>query len=132
MMLKPELNSVLGKADRFMQTARLAFADGDPESAVSRAYYGLFHVTAVLLAVVANRTRERWEHTQLEKAFLDEFASRGFRFSVRDGNTWKEAHLSRVTADYRVNELRARAAQRLLSRIEDLVARMKDEIQRSA
>lgn len=132
MMLKPELNSALVKADRFMQTARLAFADGDPESAVSRAYYGLFHVTAVLLEVVANRTRERWEHTQLEKAFLDEFASRGFRFSARDGNTWKEAHLSRVNADYRVDELRARAAQRLLSRIEDLVARMKDEIQRSA
>ena len=132
MVLKPELNSALVKADRFMQTARLAFADGDPESAVSRAYYGLFHVTAVLLEVLANRTRERWEHTQLEKAFLDEFASRGFRFSARDGNTWKEAHLSRVTADYRVDELRARAAQRLLSRIEDLVARMKDEIQRSA
>lgn len=131
-MLNPELNSALVKGDRFLQTARLAFADGDPESAVSRAYYGLFHVTVALLAVVANRTRERWEHIQLEKAFLDEFARRGFRFSARDGNTWNEARLSRITADYRVAELTTRAAERLLSRVEDLAARMKDEIQRSA
>lgn len=131
-MLNPELNSALVKGDRFLQTARLAFADGDPESAVSRAYYGLFHVTVALLAVVANRTRERWEHTQLEKAFLDEFARRGFRFSARDGNTWKEARLSRITADYQVGELTTRAAERLLARVEDLAARMKDEIQRSA
>ena len=68
----------------------------------------------------------------MEEAFLDEFARRGFRFSTRDGNTWKEARLSRITADYQVGELTIRAAERLLSRVEDLIARMKDEIQRSA
>ena len=104
---------------------------GDPESAVSRAYYALYHTTIVLLEVVRNRTRERWAHDQLERAFLEEFCNPGFIFNARDGDTWKQARAVRIDADYRLDRLSQRTAQRILDRVEDLVTRMKYEIERS-
>lgn len=79
-----------------MSTARSALENDDPESAASRAYYALYHVTVLLLRVVRGIERDRWDHDELQKAFLDEFCKLHFRFSRTDGRDWGDVMDTKV------------------------------------
>ena len=92
-MLDPSIGQVVTRAERYLATARLALDDGDPESVASRSYYALYHATILLLGVVRGITRERWDHDELHRMFLEEFCKRGFLFNADDAadrrRSWK-------------------------------------------
>ena len=87
-MLDPQIEQVIGKVGRFLDTAEAAFESGDFESSTSRAYYALYHITVSLLGVVSGIERERWDHEQLHRAFFDRFCRLGYLFSRQDGEDW--------------------------------------------
>jgi uncharacterized protein (UPF0332 family) len=127
-VLDPSTRRVTEKCERFLRTARLALDDGDPESAASRAYYALYHMTILLLGRVRGIERNRWDHEQLHKVFLDEFCKPHFRFSRADGDDWRYVKDSRIDADYGHGAVNERHAQRVLVRAERLITRMRQEV----
>jgi uncharacterized protein (UPF0332 family) len=127
-VLDPSIRLVVARSERFLNTASTALANGDPESAASRAYYALYHMTVLLLRVVRGIERDRWDHDQLQKAFLDEFCKLHFRFSRDDGREWGDVMDTRFTADYGRASLNRRHALRSLERAERLVAKMRREV----
>jgi uncharacterized protein (UPF0332 family) len=127
-VLDPSIRLVVARSERYMNTARTALATGDPESAASRAYYALYHMTILLLRVVRGIERDRWDHDQLQKAFLDEFCKLHFRFSRDDGREWGDVMDTRFTADYGRVPLNHRRAQRSVERAERLIAKMRREV----
>ena len=128
-MLDPSISRAVDRSRRYLDTARMALDNGDPESAASRAYYALYHITILLLRVVRRVERRRWDHEQLHHAFLDEFCKPGFRFDRRDGDDWRYVKESRIDADYsRQNVTDASRARRALDRAEHLVEKMRMEV----
>ena len=127
-VLDPSIMPVVERSERFMNTASTALANGDPESASSRAYYALYHMTILLLRVVRGIERDRWDHDQLQKAFLDEFCKLHFSFSRADGREWGDVMDTRFTADYDRGPLNRRRALRSLERAERLIAKMRREV----
>jgi len=128
----PSVNWVVERSRRFLATARIALESGDPESAASRAYYALYHMTVLLLRVVRDIERDRWDHDQLHKAFLDEFCKLGFRFSRVDGQDWRDVMYTRIDADYGRTPLNRRRAQRCLEKAGRLIAKMRLEVEADA
>jgi uncharacterized protein (UPF0332 family) len=112
-VLDPSTRRVTEKCERFLRTARTALDNGDPESAASRAYYALYHMTILLLRRVRGVERNRWDHEQLHKVFLEEFCRLHFRFSQADGDDWRYVKDSRIDADYGHEVFNERHAQRV-------------------
>ena len=104
------------------------FSQRDPESAASRAYYALYHMTVLLLRVVRGIERDRWDHDQLLNTFLHEFCRLHFKFSRSDGEDWAYVLRTRFMADYGRDPLTRRRAQRSVERAERLVNKMLLEI----
>lgn len=120
------------RSERFLTTARVALETGDPESAASRAYYALYHMTIMLLREVRGIERVRWDHEELHRAFLDEFCKPGFRFSRSEGDDWRYVKDARIDADYsRRSVTDHRRAQRAIERAGRLASKMQVEVHRS-
>lgn len=119
---------VIDRVERYLNTARLAIENGDPESAASRAYYALYHMTKLLLKIPKGIERDRWDHDQLQKAFLDEFCKLHFSFSRADGREWGYLMDTRFTADYDRDPLNRRRALMSLERADRLIAKMRREV----
>ncbi|MEK7806372.1 MAG: HEPN domain-containing protein [Chloroflexota bacterium] len=127
-MQDPSTGLVIDRGERYLNTARLALENGDPESAASRAYYALYHVTILLLKIVKGIERDRWGHPQLQQAFLDEFCKLGFKFNRNDGDDWAEVMQARLKADYWRDQLTHRSAREAVAKAHRLVDKMRTEI----
>ena len=127
-MLDPSIQLTVARSERALTTAKLALEAGDPESATSRSYYALYHMTILLLRVVRGIERDRWDHDQLHKAFLDQFCKLGFRFDMDAGRDWGKVKDDRIHADYGRHPMNDRSAQRCVERAEKLIVRMKAEV----
>lgn len=108
------------KADECYRAARLAFDHDLWETAISRAYYGLFHLVSEVMAQNANRYEQRWNHRQLHNAFIDNFCKRGFLLSRQDGETYGLLREERLAADYGNPAFSQRRAARAMRRAEEL------------
>jgi len=111
-----------------LDTATAALERGDSESAASRAYYALYHITVLLLRAIKGIERERWDHDQLHRAFLDQFCEVGYLFSRRDGRDWEYVKNSRIAADYDANPFPAMRGQRAIERARQLIGAMTQRI----
>jgi uncharacterized protein (UPF0332 family) len=131
-VLDPDISQVIDRVEQYLNTASLALENRDPDSASSRAYYALYHMTVLLLRVVWGVERDRWDHPQLHKAFLDHFCKSGFRFSQDDGREWGDVMQARINADYWLEHLRHRTALRSVDKARRLVNKMKIEVGRYA
>lgn len=127
-MLDPSIRRVVERSERFLNTGRAALESGDPESAASRAYYALYHMTVLLLRVVKDVERDRWDHEQLHHSFLNEFCKPHFRFSYGDGEDWRYVKDTRIRADYGREPLNTRRARRAIAKAERLIAKMRLEV----
>ena len=127
-MLDPNAEQVIDKVSRFLDTAANALENGDSESAASRAYYALYHITVLLLRVVRGIERDRWDHDQLQRAFLDHFCKLGYMFSRQDGHDWTYVKDSRIVADYGRTPLPLIRGRRTLDRARKLADGMAERI----
>ena len=127
-LLDPRTEQTISKVVRFLDTATAALVSGDAESAASRAYYALYHITVLLLRTVKGIERERWDHEQLHRAFLDQFCKVGYLFSRQDGRDWEYVKNSRIAADYHPNPLPPIRGQRAIARARQLIEAMTQRI----
>lgn len=114
--------SLLTRAERYLRSARLLLTDGDPESAVSRAYYGMFFAAE---AALLTRGIAVSSHKGLIATFGEAFVVPGIlpRHLGRDLN---EAFAKRLIGDYgHTTSLKAEDAAALLRRAEAFVSEIK-------
>ena len=127
-MQDPSTGPVIDRVERYLNTARLAIENGDPESAASRAYYALYHMTILLLKILKGIERDRWDHDELLNTFLQEFCRLHFKFSRSDGEDWAYVLRTRFMADYDRDPLNRGRAQRAVERADRLVSKIQMEI----
>jgi uncharacterized protein (UPF0332 family) len=104
------------KAKRFLESAHLALEHGYYETAVSRAYYSVYHLVAWALMEHRGIDRSRWDHFQIVNEFYNHFCKRGYLFSMADGRDLQQLLDSRLDADYANVDFNNRKTARLLER----------------
>ena len=127
-VLDPSIRRTVDRSRQYLNTARMALDNGDPESAASRAYYSLYHMTILLLRVVRGIERERWDHEQLHREFLDHFCRLGYLFGRQDGEDWDYVKNSRLEADYGESPLPPARARRAVERSRRLANDMENRL----
>lgn len=86
----------LARADRYLASAELLHAHGDPESAVSRAYYAMFFAAE---AALLTRQLAFSSHKGVIAAFGEHFVKTG-AFPASMGRDLARAHDKRLVGDY--------------------------------
>jgi uncharacterized protein (UPF0332 family) len=118
----------LQKARRFLRVARAALGDQDYETALSRAYYGVYHAVIVLLETKSGLVRRRWDHELVQLEFRRRFASSSYLFTVRDARDLEDIYDARLVADYENRQVSRTRAYELVQKAEVLVAALIKEI----
>ena len=117
--MTPQQEGLLRKARRNLRSARVLLADGDYDSAVSRAYYAMFHVAEALLL---SKGLAYSKHSAVIAAFGKEFAKTGI-LPVDFHAHFREAAEARNISDYQaVSHVTEEAALQHISRAEQLLA----------
>jgi hypothetical protein len=91
-----ELNNILNKAERTLQSAESSFNDGFIESAASRAYYAAFHA---IQAVLASVNQAYSKHSAVIAQFQRQFVKTGI-FPSKLGKALKLMMKHREIGDY--------------------------------
>ena len=102
--MTPEQRGLLQKARRNIRSARLLLADGDCDTAISRAYYAMFYRAEALLL---SKGLAFSKHSAVIAAFGREFAKAGilptdFHAHLRDAS--EARNISDCQLDARVTE----------------------------
>lgn len=110
---------LLRKAARRIRSARVLVAEGDYDSAVSRAYYAMFYVAEVLLL---SKGLAYSKHSAVIAAFGKEFVKEGV-LPVELHAHLREASDARNVADYQADsDLTEEATMMHISRAERFVS----------
>ena len=118
----------VNKAEALIKTAQFLFESGYYNDCVSRAYYAVYHAIIAILAVKRKIVRDRWDHTVLHRAFLDNLCKGGFPFSKTDSNTVSTLLAERINVDYSLSTLRKKDTEILLTMAEKLVNKVIKEL----
>lgn len=94
-MIEPQ-PAWLEKSRRFLSSGQALLELGDPDSAVGRAYYSMFHVAEALLL---SKGLEYSSHRAVQSAYGREFAKTGL-LPERFHRALLDAYESRLSADY--------------------------------
>ena len=126
----------LAKAQRYLRSAELLMRDGDHESAVSRAYYGVLHAAKALLVAYGRPEVDGWKtHPQV----LNTCAQEDRRYTWFQGlrplrgkrdlhRSLTALHAQREDADYEVGETTPTMAQEALRFARDFIQRAEEKI----
>ena len=110
--------ALLEKARRAIRSAHLLRADGDYDSAVSRAYYAMFYVAEALLL---SKGLAFSKHSAVISAFGREFAKTG-QVPEQFHRYLVDAQEARNISDYQaVSHITDEATQQHISRAEELL-----------
>jgi len=99
--LTPDQEGLLGKARRNIRSAKMLLADGDCDTAVSRAYFAMFYVAEALLL---SKGLAYSKHSAVIAAFGKEFAKPGVLPAEFHAHL-REAAEARNISDYQVGSL---------------------------
>ncbi|MBI3915332.1 MAG: HEPN domain-containing protein [Chloroflexi bacterium] len=101
-------------ADEFLADAQDLLERGRLRSALSRAYYAVYHLCVLLFEKYAlkpshfvgksNRPALIWEHTIITRQFFHEFCDKRRLFAWERGVTIRRLYRNRLTADYQPEE----------------------------
>ena len=117
--MTPQQEALLRKAARRIRSARVLVAEGDCDSAVSRAYYAMFYVAE---AVLLSKGLAYSKHSAVIAAFGREFAKEGV-LPVELHAHLREASDARNVADYQADsDLTEETTAMHISRAERFVA----------
>jgi uncharacterized protein (UPF0332 family) len=115
----PEQEGLLQKAYRNIRSARLLLADGDFDTAVSRAYYAMFYVAEALLL---SKGLAYSKHSAVIAAFGREFARAGVMPPEFHAHL-RAASEARNISDYQlVSHVTEEETARHISRADSLLA----------
>ena len=103
-----------------MGTADRALSLEDWETAVSRAYYALYHAVIAVIEAKTSTRRRRWDHIEVQNSFIQQFTRKGFLFSTQDAATLEQAYRNRLVADYERIRMTSRTATETLIRARQL------------
>lgn len=116
--MTPDQEGLLGKARRNIRSARMLLADGDYDTAVSRAYFAMFYVAEALLL---SKGLAYSKHSAVIAAFGKEFAKPGVLPAEFHAHL-REAAEARNISDYQVGSLLTEeATAQHISRAEELL-----------
>jgi uncharacterized protein (UPF0332 family) len=117
--LTPQQEALLRKAARRIRSAKVLVAEGDYDSAVSRAYYAMFYVAEALLL---SKGLAYSKHSAVIAGFGKEFAKEG-ALPVELHAHLREASDARNVADYQADsDLTEVSTAMHISRAERFVA----------
>ena len=94
--MSPPQPAWLEKSRRFLRSGNALLELGDPDSAVGRAYYAMFHAAEALLL---SKGLEYSTHRAVQSAYGREFAKSGL-LPERLHRALLDAYESRLSADY--------------------------------
>jgi uncharacterized protein (UPF0332 family) len=115
----PEQEGLLHKASRNIRSAKLLLADGDYDTAVSRAYYAMFYVAEALLL---SKGLAYSKHSAVIAAFGREFARTG-AMPLEFHAQLRAASEARNISDYQLaSQVTEEEANRQISRAEKMLA----------
>ena len=99
--MTPDQEGLLGKARRNIRSAKMLLADGDCDTAVSRAYFAMFYVAE---AILLSKGLAYSKHSAVIAAFGKEFAKPGVLPAEFHAHL-REAAEARNISDYQVGSL---------------------------
>lgn len=106
------------KARRDLRSARMLLDDDDPDGAVNRAYYAMFHAASAALAL---RGEACATHAGVIARFSALFVQNG-TFPKDMGRSFNLAEKARLEADYSGASLSAQAAETVVEDAERFIA----------
>jgi len=115
--MSPPQPAWLEKSRRFLRSGNALLELGDPDSAVGRAYYAMFHAAEALLL---SKGLEYAAHRAVQSAYGREFAKTGLLPS-RFHRALLDAYESRVSADYESAAVDSETARKHLAGAEEFV-----------
>lgn len=116
--MTPDQEGLLGKARRNIRSAKMLLADGDCDTAVSRAYFAMFYVAE---AILLSKGLAYSKHSAVIAAFGKEFAKPGVLPAEFHAHL-REAAEARNISDYQVGSLLTEeATAQHISRAEELL-----------
>jgi len=116
--LTPDQEGLLGKARRNIRSAKMLLADGDCDTAVSRAYFAMFYAAEALLL---SKGLAYSKHSAVIAAFGKEFVKPGVLPAEFHAHL-REAAEARNISDYQVGSyLTEEATAQHISRAEELL-----------
>jgi len=115
-----------------MAAAEAALAGGHWESAISRAYYAVYHLVVEVLAAKRGIEAGRRPHDSLANLFQAEFCRSGFLFSARDGKDLQQLLEDRHDADYHEVSLNRVKTERVLQQAKRLYQKLLGELGKNA
>jgi len=126
----------LVKAQRYLRSAELLMRDGDYESAVSRAYYGVLHAAKALLITYGRSEVEGWKtHLQV----LNTCAHENRRYTWFQGiqplrrsrdlqRSLPALHTQRDDADYDTGKITSAGAREAIRFVRAFIRRAEEKI----
>lgn len=126
----------LTKAQRYLRSAELLMRDGDHESVVSRAYYGVLHAAKALLAAYGRPEAEGWKtHRQVLNTCAQEDRRYTWFQGIRPLKGERDFQRSlaalraqRDDADYEVGRVTSATAQEALRFAGEFIRRVEERI----
>jgi uncharacterized protein (UPF0332 family) len=124
------MSLLLTKARTTVRSARLLLDAGDPNGAVNRAYYGIFHAAPAALGAVDPKLLKTKSHATVIRRFGKHIVEeRGFDRSL--GRLFSQAEIVRIGADYEDAPVDEAAARKALESAESFVAGVEAFLDRS-
>lgn len=122
-----EINDLIKKAEKFLETAKLAFDSEDYDSCVSRCYYAMFFMAE---AVLLTKDLRASSHKGVISLFGEHFVKTRI-FERELGQTLNDAYDKRLIGDYGVGfAVAGGEAEDLLETSQNFVKKLKDYLKR--
>ncbi|MFQ5891594.1 MAG: HEPN domain-containing protein [Candidatus Methanofastidiosia archaeon] len=122
-----EINDLIRKAEKFLETAKLAFGSGDYDSCASRCYYAMFFMAE---AVLLTKDSKASSHKGVISLFGKHFVKTKI-FERELGKALSDAYDKRLIGDYGVGfEILEEEAEDLLETSQNFVKNLKDYLKR--
>jgi len=117
----------LDRAQESLKAAQLCLRDGLVNSAASRAYYAIFQAAQVAMAI-AGFPRDEWSHQGLQAAFASELIHHRKIYPAVFRDYLLSGLRTRQVADYGVEGVSRKTAQRLVLRAASFVTAVEEKM----
>jgi uncharacterized protein (UPF0332 family) len=113
----------LDKARSNLRVAERAYADGEPDPCVSRAYYAVFHAAIAALVKLTDYRRkgQTWDHGNVAAEFSRRLITQRKSFRSHLGRVLVDLMDQRHDADYESETVGKKAAGQSLKRAQEFV-----------